>query len=309
MITEPLILPAGYGFKALGKGELRERGNLMDVLLMWEGPRTRGERRYMIGVDVGDGLGADRSVIDVARVGTVEEPQEQVAQYVTDSTPPAELASIIYAIGMLYKDQDGVEAQVAVECNNHGLSTQDTLQRVLGYTHWYIWQVLDSRNEDGRYTTRIGWLTTSRTRPMILDQLYSALTTLDPITGLPDYVTHSPFLHEELKDFTKPMGGSLWEAEAARGCFDDSVMSAAITNFCARRLQSGGQESIEDRRRRRSEQQAIYADAAIQGETGKPDWRNSPATTGEVADYDPDARDAVEESLFDLAYDPRAVDY
>lgn len=309
MIAEPLLLEAGHGFLALAPGELRERGHLMDVLLMFEAPRKRGPRRYVIGVDVGDGLGQDRSVIEVVRVGTVEEPQEEVAQYVTDSTSPSDLANLVYAIGMAYKDADGIEALVAVETNNHGLSTQDKLQKQLGYQHQYIWEILDARNLEERHTKRIGWMTTNRTRPMILDQLYTALTTLDPITNLPDYLTHSPFLHEELKDFTKPPGGSLWEAEAARGCHDDAVMAAAIANYVAYRQQAGVTESMEERRHRRSAQLAIYADAARQEGVTRPDWRNSPATSQEISDYDPDARDSVEASLFDLTYDPRRVDY
>ncbi len=306
---EPLILPAGYGLHRASALELRERNSLMDLLLMWEAPRQRGQRRYVISADVGDGLGQDRSSIDVIRVGTVEEPQEQVAQYVTEFTAPTELASILYAIGMMYRDQDGVEALAAVETNNHGLSTQDALQQHLGYANHYVWEVLDARNPEDRYTKRIGWMTTNRTRPMILDKLYSALTTLDPITGLPDFVTHSPFLHEELKDFTKPPGGSLWEAEAARGCHDDCVMSAAIGNYVAYRLAAGETEPVEERRRRRSEQQARYADAALQGQVGRPDWRNSPATADEISAHDPEGLDAVENSLFDLTYDPRRVDY
>ena len=93
------------------------------------------------------------------------------------------------------------------------------MQLHLGYTHFYRWEYYDEHDPSRRFSTRIGWLTTPRTRPMLLDKLKSALTTLDPVTGQPDLLTHSPFLHDECKDFQTE--GALWEAEAARGAFDD----------------------------------------------------------------------------------------
>ncbi len=133
LVDDGLLLPKGYGFRRMPLVELRERTNLFDTLLIWEGPRRHGPRRYVIAVDVSDGLGQDRSVIEVARMGTIEEPAEQVAQYVSDQIAPMALAYVIQAIGQYYVDEDGVEALVAIECNNHGLSTQDTLQLHLGY--------------------------------------------------------------------------------------------------------------------------------------------------------------------------------
>ena len=43
------------------------------------------------------------------------------------------------AIGRYYADADQVEAMAAIETNNHGLATQDTLQLHLGYGHFYVW--------------------------------------------------------------------------------------------------------------------------------------------------------------------------
>lgn len=273
---DPLILPSGYGFRQLRPGELTERGSILDLCSIWEAPRTRGRRRYVMGADVSDGLGADRSVIEVIREATIEEPAEQVAEYASDAILPAGLAYILQALGEYYRDEDGVEAMAAIETNSHGLTTQDTLQLHLGYGHFYTWEYLDAADASRRYSTKIGWYTTPRTRPALLSKLRDAITTLDPITSLPDLITHSPYLHEEFKDFQT--AGDLWEARAARGAWDDRVMALAIGYYVSFRKQAGELEPIDERRRRRSEQEALVAVA-----TGdKPDWRNTPATADDL---------------------------
>lgn len=295
--VDPLLLPAGYGFRAITAAELAERGSLLELCSIWERPRRRA--RYVIGVDVSDGLGADRSVIEVLRCGTIEESAEQVAEFISEWTAPNELAPIVQALGQWYRDVDGVEAKVAVECNNHGISVQDMLQMHYGYGHFYIWEFMDARDMESRISTRIGWYTTPRTRPMLLDRLHGALTSLDPISGQPDLITHSPFLHDELKDFTSPTN-HLHDAEAAKGAHDDCIMATAIANYVAWRQQAGETEPLEERRRRRREQilhnhQANATRTLHRG--GAPDWRNQPATSEEhdaQVGYqgDPHGRDA-----------------
>ena len=133
-------IPPGYGLKILGQHEwegldftdpLSYVPALMDNLLVWEAPKAGN--KYILGVDVSDGIGQDRSVIDVHRVATLHEPAEQVAQFITDSRDPSELALVVDPIGRFYKDDDGQEALAAIECNNHGLTTQSELQGHLGY--------------------------------------------------------------------------------------------------------------------------------------------------------------------------------
>lgn len=273
---DPLLLPSGYGFRRPYPGELLSRGSILETLSIWEAPRTRGPRRYIMGVDVSDGLGQDRSVIQVIRQGTIEEPAEQVAEYASDQILPAGLAYIIQAIGEYYRDEDGIEAKAAVETNSHGLTTQDTLQLHLGYANFYTWEYLDAADADRRYSTKVGWYTTPRTRSALLTKLRDAICTYDAITGFPDLLTHSPYLHEEFKDFQTE--GAVWEAEAAKGAHDDRVMALAIAYYVSFRMQAGETEPLDERRRRRSEQHAILAATT----TEKPDWRNTPATADDL---------------------------
>lgn len=305
MSSAPLILPTGYGFRRPSADEVRTRGGL-DTLAIFEPPRRRGPRRYVISADVSDGLGLDRSSVDVIRAGTIEEPAEQVAHYLSDQVAPTALAYTIQALGEYYRDEDGVPALVAIECNNHGLSTQDTLQLHLGYAPFYIWEYYDAEDPARRYSTKIGWMTTTRTRPLLLAKFRDALVTTDPVTGLSDLILHSPWTLEELKDFQTE--GALWEAAAARGAHDDCVMSVAIGYYVAWRLQAGETEPLEERRRRRSEQRALQATAAglASGQITRRDWRNSPASSEDPPRWGTRGSDDDEEDLDLLLYDPTA---
>jgi hypothetical protein len=288
----PLEVPPGYGFRPLLTPELRERPSLLDVLLIFEQPRRGPQHRsyrYVIAADVADGIGQDRSSVDVIRTATLDEPAEQVAHFLSDSRTPTQLAYVIDALGHLYRDDDAYEACVAVELNNHGLATQEVLQLHLGYPHFYRWEIVDAADQGKRFTQRIGWTTTNRTRPILLSHFHEAITTLDPTTGFPDLRLNSPYTIDELADFQTE--GALWEAAAARGAHDDCILSAAIGYYVAWKLSGGEHEPLNDRRRRKAEMAERQKSLSAQPR----DWRNSAFTTDEMKageldeDWDTDA--------------------
>lgn len=302
-------IPKGYGLHRLTGPELRERSGskaLFNLLQIWEHPR-RGHR-YVLGVDVGDGLGRDRSVCDVFRVGTIEEPEEQVAQFITDDLSPHALASCLDTIGQMYRWPDGREAMAAIENNFHGLSVQDTLQLHLGYRHFYIWEVLDQADPKKRFTTKIGWVTTRKSRPILLDQLYSGVTLLDPLSGYPDLRINSPFTIDEMRDFQTD--GALWEAEAGRGAHDDCIIAAGIAHYVCWRLLGGETEPLADRRRRRAEESLRRQ---RMGQPGTTDFRNTDSTADDqqvLAGMSYEERLQVQdEEEEDGFYDPDARGY
>ena len=303
--AEAYPIPPGYGFRRVWGKDLKNLPNLREsVFAIWEYPRARGPRRYIMPVDVGDGLGGDYSIIDIVRQGTIEEPAEQVGQFVSNHLTPTQLAFVCDALGRLYCDEDGIEACAAIECNNHGLSVQDTLQLHLGYTNFYVWEYADSASPDRRFSTRIGWLTTERTRPILLDKFYEAITTLDPITGQADYRLNSPVTRAELRHFLIPdePGATLGDARAASGQHDDAVMCGAIGYYVAYRHAGGEQEPIAERRRRREALKALHTDALY----GKPDYRNTAVTMDEADQGVDHAFDEFTESPAGLHFDPRA---
>jgi hypothetical protein len=296
-------VPPGYGFHRLTPAELTELPNLRHgVLAIWEYPRPRGKRRYVMAVDVSEGLGLDYSVIDIIRLPTIEEPTEQVAQFISNTVDTKELAFVCDAIGHLYPDEDQIEALAAIETNNVGLATQDVLQLHLGYTAFYVWEYADSASPDRRYSSKIGWVTTTRTRPILLAAFRDAVTTFDPVTGAPDFILNSPITRGELRHFITP-DGSLASAEAARGQHDDCVMTAAIGYYVAWRLAGGESEPIAEKRRRRAAQQALTPSA----QRVPKDFRNTAMTTDEVAAHVEDDDEFGDDLAGDagLHFDPR----
>jgi hypothetical protein len=288
----PILIPPGRGFRVLTKAErvrlLTEQEPLealKNKLLIWEKPRKR--QRYVVSADVSNGQGLDRSVLDVTRVGTLREPPEQVAQYVSDDIDPSDLASVIDVVGRVYCDYDSVPALVAIECNGFGLGTQAELIRHHGYTNLYVWQYEDAATAAGRYTQKYGWWTSSRTRPLIIQRYIKAVRHIDEVTGMPEYQINSPFTIAELSDFQTP--GQEWAAEAASGGHDDCIMAGAVGVHVAQTLYFESTEPMADQRARIAEERQRRDSQATLGPDGKPirvDYQNTDATAEEMTgDY------------------------
>jgi hypothetical protein len=253
--------------------------------LIFEAPRR--DQQYVVSVDVGDGIGQDRSVIDVTRVGTIRDPDEQVATWVDDQTDPLSLAPLVDCIGRLYGGTE-TEAVVAIECNNHGLVTQGELQRHLGYQNFFIWQVMDAADPERAYTTKIGWWTNQRTRPIILARFFKKLKAIDA-QGRPDYWINSPFLIQELATF-RTLGG-IREAEADPSdpdAHDDALMAAAIGLQVCSTLQYEEREPIDQARKRLAEEKARKAESDGTWAGGR-DYQNTEATLEEMNEGAPRA--------------------
>jgi len=302
-VTDDLAqIPVGYGFYPLTVRDLQQGGAHADgigLFVMYE-PPLRGHR-YIIGADIADGLGQDRTSLDVVRMGTIERPEEQVGHYLSDRVKPREAAFIIDALGHLYVDDEGFEALAAIETNNHGLSTQDTLKLHLGYRHFYIWENPQSGRR-GAASPREGWYTTPRTRPIVLDHLYEALTTYDPDTGDPDLVINSTHTIAELHDFQTD--GLLADAEAAAGAHDDCLMSLAVAHYVAWRLAGGEREPLADKRRRLRQIAQRREALSRFGQSGAT-FQNQPYTEEEVRAIEGGQRDPLDAALEDEMYDLR----
>lgn len=224
----------------------------MGYLLVWEMPRP--DQQYVLSGDIGEGIELDRSVGDVTRVGTVTEPDEQVGQYVTDTVDPVDFAHVLDAIGRFFQGSDGLPAMAAVEVNNHGLATHAEMSRHLGYENFFIWQHEDALRPENRFSNRVGWFTSQKTRALIVTRYIKKVKTRD-INGVADYQLNSPFTLEELKDFQTL--GFLWQAEsnpADEDAHDDCIIAGAIGGWVVQTLQFETLETTADARRRHAEQ-------------------------------------------------------
>lgn len=175
-------------------------------LKVWELPDPN--RRYVIGADVAEGLiEGDFSSSDVLD----EETGYQVAQFHGHIAPDT-YGNYLNLLGRFYNT-----ALVGVENNNHGLTTNITL-RDLGYPNLYVQKEIDNAYSGDREQRRIGWMTTKKSKPYIIDLLSadlrsgdSGIVCIDTINECRTYIVHP--------------NGSFG---AQVGCFDDRVMSIAI---------------------------------------------------------------------------------
>ena len=299
---KPLEIPSGYGFIKTDSDSWNTSNpdSCMDRLMIWEPPRKfkDGSKRqdnpeYIISVDVSTGLGIARSVAAVWRLGTVSEPDEQVAQFITDQVEAVSLAAYLDAIGRFYSDGDGTDALMAIECNNQGIGTQAELQGHYGYSNFFVWEKYDARNPANRFSRAIGWWTTSRTRPLIIARLVKAIRSYvepDPANPArvirstqPDCIINSPFTIEELQDFQVGANGRFDDARAYGNAHDDCLMAVAIALHVCQTRHFLEREPINEQRRRQLEERETQDALAARLATRR-DYINTEFTIDEMRD-------------------------
>ena len=164
------------------------------------------EDNYCIGIDVAEGLSyGDYSVAQV-----LDSQGRQVATW-HGHIDPWDWGNVIAQIGQRYNN-----AYVVVERNNHGLTTLRRLQE-LSYPNMFVEHSVDGAYSD-KMTKRGGFLTTSKTKPLIIDGLAALLR--QGQSGIADQD-----LINELRTYIIDDKGAF---NSQSGCYDDRVMAYAI---------------------------------------------------------------------------------
>ena len=172
-------------------------------------------KKYVIGVDVSEGIEvesskgkeADYSVIDVMEV----ESRKTAARW-RGYIDPDLLGNVVFSIGKFYND-----ALVGIEVNNHGIATAANLKNNF-YRNLYMRETSEDEQFQVR-TTKFGWRTDKKTKPIMISELQRAIREGDIIDL--DIV----FIREAMS-YVKRDDGSM---AAQEGQHDDTVMAKAIT--------------------------------------------------------------------------------
>tara|TARA_B100000586_G_scaffold161870_1_gene117959 strand:+ start:955 stop:1626 length:672 start_codon:yes stop_codon:yes gene_type:complete len=173
-------------------------------LEIWHRPNLNSA--YVMGVDTAEGLGhGDYSVIQVLSVAS----GDQVGIWHGHIAPDL-LAEEVDNLGRWYNN-----ALCCVESNNHGLTTITEL-RHLGYPNLFRKRQLNSVNN--RIGQEYGWKTTRTSKPLMIDDLSSALRNNE--LRIKDRHTIA-----ELRTFVRNDKGSMGGSP-----YDDRVMALALAN-------------------------------------------------------------------------------
>lgn len=163
---------------------------------------------YYIGADVAMGVrDGDYSVAQIL------DSKKRQAGVWRGHVHPDYFATVLQALGFFYNT-----AKIAVESNNHGILTCTRLGKDMAYPNFFTETVYDKL--DDKDTVNLGFRTTSKTKPLIIDQLRASLR--EGELQLFDRTTIS-----ELMTYIVNDSGNM---EAESGCHDDCVTSLAIAN-------------------------------------------------------------------------------
>ncbi len=172
------------------------------LLKIWRLPSPT--EKYVIGVDPASGIqGGDYSVAVVLEVRS----STHVAT-LRGRIPPEHLSAMVDKLGRRYNN-----ALLAVERENHGHSVLALLKK-LNYPNLYYHKEYDV---SGMAKTSLGWITSSKSRPIMISDFASALKTRSFVTQ------DETILNEAL--------GMRWKgdrAEAETGEHDDTAFAGMI---------------------------------------------------------------------------------
>jgi hypothetical protein len=178
---------------------------------VWEEPVAG--RPYVISADVAEGLEhGDFDSVDVIDHTT----GVQVAHY-HGKVSPFQFAILLNWIGKRYNG-----GWVVPERNNHGITVVEKLQD-LDYDNINVEMVEDFPNKPRK---RFGFVTTKKSRELILDNLVRVVSEENPGIRCAD-------TYEEMLNFKVQSDG---KREADTGTFDDRVMSIAIGFYTMKHL-------------------------------------------------------------------------
>ena len=164
----------------------------------WDSP-------YVVAADVSLGVGQDYSTAVVLNTRW-----EVVALYRDNRIDPSLFGEFLFYLGRYYNN-----AFLCVESNSMGIATLQKLE-VMGYVNLYRQtKIANVSNEESE---RLGFRTTSATKPVIIGNLKNLIDN-------EEIRVPSPIMIQEMKDYISTDTG---KTEAAPGCHDDTVMALAM---------------------------------------------------------------------------------
>lgn len=195
--------PGEHGNIEHGKWVPTDKG----YIEIWKHPQPG--RKYVIGGDVAEGLiKGDYSAAPVWDAET----WEYVAKWHGHIDPDL-YGDQLADVGTYYN-----KALIAVEKNNHGFTTLNKLKN-LDYPNLFQMEKYDEYTD--KTTKQLGWQTTRKTKPLVVDHLASCIRE-------EEIIVHDKNFIMECITYVRGDDGT---TNAQEGCYDDLVMGGAIGLF------------------------------------------------------------------------------
>ena len=196
----------------------------LEKFLIYEEPREGYD--YSIGADTGTGVGGDRTVLNVTRYATDDEPDVQVAEFASDSIPTAEIYVYMAALASLYsRFLERPNPKLCIEMKRKFGDLPYHMTQQLGFRRWHEWghgfdRKIFKQHNLGK-NPRVGWFTNEWSRPLLLSAFQYALD-----GGW--YIVRSKWLAQELCNLEqKVMPSGKTRVDHESGGHDDRVFAAA----------------------------------------------------------------------------------
>jgi hypothetical protein len=198
LVPQPILKQMEFSFEAMMMEE-KPRGSIE----IFKFPTF--EDSFVIGADVSLGVGRDYSTAVVMNA-----KREVCAVYRNNTIDPSQFGDLLFYLGRYYNN-----ALLAVESNSMGIATLNRLTQ-MGYVNmYYQTKMANVSREEG---TRIGWRTTSASKPAIIGFLKNAIEQED--IWIP-----SRIIIGELMNYVADDSG---KTNAIVGHNDDTVIALAI---------------------------------------------------------------------------------
>ena len=194
----------------------RKRGKGGHRLHVWEVPQP-GES-YYVGSDAALGNGGDYSVCEVFKAGHVGQKDVQVAEW-WGWESPKRFAYIVAALGYWYNG-----AEITNEYNGPGITTGDAL---VDMDYPNLWRPRHKDRVQTTFTPYLHWVTSIKTRDLVIDEMRDALLTDSVIINSHDLLT-------EMGDFATLDEGPGRKRYEGVDSNDDGVMASTICLYCLR---------------------------------------------------------------------------
>jgi hypothetical protein len=198
LVPQPILKQMEFSFESMMMEE-KPRGSIE----IFKFPTF--EDSFVIGADVSLGVGKDYSTAVVMNA-----KREVCAVYRCNTIDPSQFGDLLFYLGRYYNN-----ALLAVESNSMGIATLNRLTQ-MGYVNmYYQTKMANVSKEEG---TRIGWRTTSASKPAIIGFLKNAIEQED--IWIPSRV-----IIGELMNYVADDSG---KTNAIVGHNDDTVIALAI---------------------------------------------------------------------------------